>query len=210
MNLTIAITVFDGYQQRLIGPSGGCPLLYVRDEDNDDKKQGLKTEEFFGWLTKNGCFEMPETYVKVKFLLSWFAIDNGQEITESEVCTLQDIYPLCISEEELMKTEDDVRDPRMSIIWNVLRNCFKHIYKASFGVDDDTLNWDGSILDSDDRQKLIYIYEKVKAKFGEKLSKETFIQSINGRLQKRELYELTEQNIEAIVNAVRMVLANVN
>lgn len=39
MNLTIAITVLNDNTHNLIGPYNGCPILYVRDEDNPDKKQ---------------------------------------------------------------------------------------------------------------------------------------------------------------------------
>ena len=44
MNLTTAISIVnDGV---LVGPHKGCPVLYIRDEDNPDQFQALNTKEF--------------------------------------------------------------------------------------------------------------------------------------------------------------------
>ena len=45
MNLTTAISIVnDGV---LVGPNKGCPVLYIRDEDNPDQFQALNTKEFY-------------------------------------------------------------------------------------------------------------------------------------------------------------------
>lgn len=210
MNLTIATTILNEHTGKLIGPQGGCPILYVRNEDNPDVKQGLLTDEFFHYLYKNGCFTEVEDYVHTKFYLSWFYIDGGQEFTDSMVCTLQDIYPLYIKQDELKKVEElDDEDPRMFIIWSVLRDCFNYIYAASFGgaISGEVIGYRGSV-NSSSVSEFVSIYRKLKEKFGAKLSKETFIQSIQGRLQKREKWNLTENNINGVVDTLRNILSN--
>lgn len=210
MNLTIATTILNEHTGKLIGPQGGCPILYVRDEDNPDVKQGLHTDEFFHYLYKNGCFTEVEDYVGTKFCLSWFYIDNGQEMTDSMVCTLQDIYPLYIELQEIRKVEElDDEDPRMFLIWSVLRDCFDYIYNASFGgaISGEMIGYRGSVNTSS-VSEFVSIYRKLKEKFGAKLSKETFIQSVQGRLQKREKWNLTENNINGVVDTLRNILEN--
>lgn len=210
MNLTIATTVLNDNTHNLIGPQGGCPILYVRDEDNPDKRQGLKTDEFFNYLYKNGCFKEVEDYVGTKFYLSWFYIMDGQEMTESDTCTLQDIFPLYIEGTSNFKYVEEIDgDPRMFLLWNILRDCFNHIYKASFDemISGEVIGYRGSV-NTNDINEFVNVYRKVKEKFGTKLSKETFIQSIQGRLQKREKWNLTEKNINAVVNVLRNILVN--
>lgn len=210
MNLTIATTILNDHTGKLIGPRGGCPILYVRDEDNPDVKQGLLSDEFFHYLYKNGCFTEVEDYVGTKFCLSWFYIDNGQEMTDSMVCTLQDIYPLYIELQEIRKVEElDDEDPRMFLIWSVLRDCFDYIYNASFcgAISGEMIGYRGSV-NSSTVSEFVSIYRKLKEKFGAKLSKETFIQSVQGRLQKREKWNLTENNINGVVDTLRNILAN--
>lgn len=210
MNLTIATTILNEHTGKLIGPQGGCPILYVRDEDNPDVKQGLLSDEFFHYLYKNGCFTEVEDYVGTKFCLSWFYIDNGQEMTDSMVCTLQDIYPLYIELQEIRKVEElDDEDPRMFLIWSVLRDCFDYIHNASFGgaISGEMIGYRGSV-NSSTVSEFVSIYRKLKEKFGAKLSKETFIQSVQGRLQKREKWNLTENNINGVVDTLRNILAN--
>lgn len=56
--------------------------------------------------------------------------------------------------------------------------------------------------------KFVNVYRKVKERFRTKLSKDTFIQSIQERLQKREKWNLTEKNINGVVNILRNILEN--
>ena len=50
MNLTTAISIVnDGV---LVGPNKGCPVLYIRDEDNPDQFQALNTKEFYEYIKK--------------------------------------------------------------------------------------------------------------------------------------------------------------
>lgn len=208
MNLTIATTVLNDNTHKLIGPNNGCPILYVRDEDNPDKRQGLKTDEFFNYLYKNGCFKEVEDYVGTKFYLSWFYIMDGQEMTESDTCTLQDIFPLYIEGlSNFMYVEEIDEDPRMFLLWNILRDCFNYIYKASFDemISGEVIGYRGSV-NTNDTDEFVNVYRKVKEKFGTKLSKETFIQSIQGKLQKREKWNLTEKNINGVINTLRNIL----
>lgn len=212
MNLTIATTVLNDNTHKLIGPQGGCPILYVRDEDNPDKRQGLKTDEFFNYLYKNGCFKEVEDYVGTKFYLSWFYIMDGQEMTESDTCTLQDIFPLYIEGlSNFQYVEELDEDPRMFLLWNILRDCFNYIYAVSFGnnISGEVIGYRGSV-NTNETDEFVNVYRKVKEKFGTKLSKETFIQSIQGRLQKREKWNLTEKNITGVINTLRNILVNEN
>lgn len=209
MNLTIAITVLNDNTHKLIGPYNGCPILYVRDEDNPDKKQGLRTDEFFNYLYKNGCFKEVEDYIGTKFYLSWFNIIDGQEFTESDTCTLQDIFPLYIEgfPQNFHYIEELDEDPRAFLVWNILRDCFNYIYKANFdemisGVD---IGYRGSV-NTNNTNEFVNVYRKVKERFGANLSKEKFIQSIQERLQKREKWNLTEKNINGVVNTLRNIL----
>lgn len=208
MNLTIATTVLNDNTHKLIGPRGGCPILYVRDEDNPDKRQGLKTDEFFQYLYRNGCFKEVEDYIGTKFYLSWFYIMDGQELTESDTCTLQDIFPLYIELKDFQYVEEIEEDPRMVILYKILRDCFAYIYKVSFDktLSGEVLSYYGNV--NEQQNQFISIYKELKDKFGTKLSKETFIQSIQGRLQKREKWNLTEKNIEGVINTLRNILAN--
>lgn len=213
MNLTIATTILNEHTGKLIGPQGGCPILYVRDEDNPDVKQGLLSDEFFHYLYKNGCFTEVEDYLGTKFCLSWFYIYGGQEMTDSATYSLQDIYPLYIENfpECFHYVEEIDEDPRMFLIWSVLRDCFDYIYNASFGgaISGEVIGYRGSVNTSS-VSEFVSIYRKVKEKFDTKLSKETFIQSVQGRLQKREKWNLTEKNINGVVNTLRNILSNEN
>lgn len=211
MNLTIATTVLNDNTHKLIGPNNGCPILYVRDEDNPDKRQGLRTDDFFNYLYKNGCFKEVEDYVGTKFYLSWFYIMDGQEMTESDTCTLQDIFPLYIEDfpQGFHYVEELDEDPRMFLLWNILRDCFNYIYKASFDemISGEVIGYRGSV-NTNDTDEFVNVYRKVKEKFGTKLSKETFIQSIQGKLQKREKWNLTEKNINGVISTLRNILEN--
>lgn len=211
MNLTIATTVYNENTYALIGPNNGCPILYVRDEDNPDKRQGLKTDEFFNYLYKKGCFGEVEDYVGTKFYLSWFYIYDGQELTESDTCSLQEIFPLYIENfpEGFHHVEEIDDDPRMYLIWSILRDCFSYIYDASFGgaISGEEIGYRGSV-NSSSVSEFVSIYKKLKEKFGTKLSKETFVQSVQGKLQKREKWNLTEKNIDGVISTLRNILEN--
>ena len=58
----------------------------------------------------------------------------------------------------------------------------------------------------DDLQQIYSVYEKVQNKFGNKLDKFTFIQAVNSKLQKREVYDFTEENIEYVIDYLRNIL----
>ena len=111
MNLTTAISIVnDGV---LVGPNKGCPVLYIRDEDNPDQFQALNTKEFYEYLKKQRIFRDVSSYCKTAFYLSWFYIDdNGEVKTDSASITLQEAYPL-----SKLQYDDTVHD---MYVWNIL------------------------------------------------------------------------------------------
>lgn len=196
MNLTTAISIVnDGL---LIGPNKGCPILYIRDEDNPDQLQALNTKEFYDYLKKQKIFRDVSSYCKTIFYLSWFYIDdNGEVKTDSVSKTLQEVYPLSKLQ------YDDIIVHNM-YVWNILRNGLKYIWDASFPDEEFPMEYSGVL--HDDLQQIHDVYEKVQNKFGDKLDKSTFIQAVNSKLQKRDVYNFTEENIEYVIDYLEEVL----
>lgn len=189
MNLTTAITILnDG---KLIGPRNGCPILYTRDEDNPDMKQAIKTSEFFDYLTKQHIFKDVSSYCSTSFYLSWFYIDNGQEKTDSEIVQLQDINPI---------------SDFPQFVWSCLRAPLKYIWEASFKDKEFPMLYDGNL--EDDKNQIFDVYDAVKEEFGDKLSKDTFIQAVNSWLERREKWNLSTNNIEYLVSYLKELLNN--
>ena len=195
MNLTTAISIVnDGV---LVGPHKGCPVLYIRDEDNPDQFQALNTKEFYEYLKKQRIFRDVSSYCKTAFYLSWFYIDdNGEVKTDSASITLQEAYPL-----SKLQYDDTVHD---MYVWNILRNGLNYIWTASFPNEEFPMEYSGDL--HDDLQQIYSVYEKVQNKFGNKLDKSTFIQAVNSKLQKREVYDFTEENIEYVIDYLRSIL----
>ena len=66
MNLTTAISIVnDGV---LVGPHKGCPILYIKDEDNPDQFQALNTKEFYEYIKKQGYSEMYQAIARLHFI----------------------------------------------------------------------------------------------------------------------------------------------
>lgn len=196
MNLTTAISILnDGL---LIGPNKGCPILYIRDEDDPDQLQALNTKEFYDYLKKQKIFRDVSSYCKTVFYLSWFYIDDNDEVkTDSVSKTLQEVYPLSKLQ------YDDIIVHNM-YVWNILRNGLKYIWDASFPDEEFPMEYSGVL--HDDLQQIHSVYEKVQSKFGDKLNKSTFIQAVNSKLQKRDVYDFTEENIEYVIDYLEQVL----
>lgn len=198
MNLTTAITILN--EKKLVGPSNGCPILYIKDEDNPDQLQALKTEEFFRYLVKNNIFRNVESYCNTSFYLSWFYIDNGRELTNSDMKSLQDIYSL-----DKLKTDENIHN---SLVWTLIREGLKYIWDASFPNEEFTMEFFGSL--TNDIDQIYNIYNKVKEKFLDKLDVSTFIQAVNSKLQKRDKWNLTSENINYVINYLTTILTDKN
>lgn len=197
MNLITAITILN--EGRLLGPNG-CPILYMKDEDNPDQMQALKTEEFFKYLIKNNIFRNVSSYCNTSFYLSWFYMDNGKELTNSDVKSLQDMYSL-----DKLKTNEDIHD---SLVWSIIREGLEYIWGASFPNEDFPMEFFGSL--TNDIDQIYNIYNKVKEKFLDKLDVSTFIQAVNSKLQKREKWNLTSENINYVINYLTTILTDKN
>ena len=89
-------------------------------------------------------------------------------------------------------------------VWNILRNGLNYIWTASFPGEEFPMEYSGDL--HDDLQQIYGVYEKVQSKFGDKLDKSTFIQAVNSKLQKREVYDFTEENIEYVIDYLRNIL----
>ena len=122
---------------------------------------------------------------------------DGDEIkTDSASITLQEAYPL-----SKLYYDDVVHD---MYVWNILRHGLKYIWDASFPDQEFPMEYSGDL--HDDLQQIYTVYEKVQDKFKDKLDKSTFIQAVNSKLQKREMYDFTEENIEYIIDYLRNIL----
>lgn len=195
MNLTTAISIMsDGV---LVGPNKGCPILYIRDEDDPDQLQALYTKEFYEYLKKQGIFKDILSYCKTTIYLSWFYVDdNGEVKTDGMSKSLQEVYPI-----SKLQHDDIVHD---MYVWDILRNGLQYIWDASFLNQEFPMEYTGDL--HDDLQQIYNVYEKVQDKFKDKLDKSTFIQAVNSKLQKREVYDFTEENIEYVIDYLRNIL----
>jgi len=196
MNLTVAITVKDS-NGNLIGPGNGCPILYLRgsDDANDDAYTALVTPEFFSYLFQNKCFADVGNYVGTRIYVSYYA-------TEDEVKYIN--TPLQAAWTFDYLRENANRCPALA--WVPTYHALKYIWDASFEGTEIPLSYDGDLSEDSTMQEVISLYDKVKEKFGTKLTKETFIQSINSWLQRREMFDLSEHNIAYIVEQLEMIL----
>lgn len=197
MNLTVAITI-QNKDGKLIGPNNGCPILYLRgsDDSNDDAYNALVTDEFFKYMLKNKCFSDVTSYTNTSIYVSYYEKEDQVRYIKT---TLQDAWTF-----DYLK-ENENRLP--SLAWNCLTSALAYIWRASFGVDEEIpLSYDGDLNASESINEVIQTYNKVKEKFGNKLSKDTFVQSVNSWLQRREKYNLTEHNISYIVEQLKDIL----
>lgn len=197
MNLTVAITIQNKYG-KLIGPNDGCPILYLRgsDDSNDDAYNALVTDEFFKYMLKNKCFSDISSYIDTKIYVSYYETEDQVKYIKT---TLQDAWTF-----DYLKEYGN----KMPILaWTCISDALKYIWKASFGLDEDIpLSYEGDLTDQTSINEILEVYNKVKEKYKEKLSKETFIQSINSWLQRRGNFNLTEYNIEYIVEQLTEIL----
>lgn len=194
MNLITAITI--NSNGKLIGPKNGCPILYIKDEDNPDEFQSLKTSELLDYIKKNMVFSDVTNYCNTIFYLSWFYDDNGKELTNSDSKTLQEIYPLT-----LLSSYNEIHD---NLVWQILREGLEYIWGASFPNVEFPMDSIGNL--QDDINQIYNIYNKVKEKFLDKLDVSTFIQAVNSKLQKREKWNLTSKNINYVINYLTTIL----
>lgn len=196
MNLTVAITV-QNKDGTLIGPSNGCPILYLRgsNDSNDDAYNAIVSEEFFNYLLKNKCFSDVTSYTSTKIYVSYYATENEVKYINT---TLQDAWTF-----DYLNLDNDKLS---SLAWVCAYNALKYIWDASFDGIEFPLSYDGNLNDSSSISEVIEAYSKVKEKFGDKLTKDTFIQSINSWLQRREKFNLTDFNIQYIVNKITEIL----
>ncbi len=196
MNLTVAITI-QGTDGKLIGPNNGCPILYVRGtDDNDDAYNALTSEEFFEYLLKNKCFNSLDEYTNTKIYASWY---TDEENTRSMNTTLQDAWPF-----DYLHEYDD----KLPVLaWTSLYKGLKYLFELSrpdlkMENPEDIDNIENSI------PFVSNIYNKIKEKYQEKLSVDTFIQGINSYLQQRQEFSLSEYNINYIVEKLTNILKN--
>lgn len=196
MNLTVAITI-QGSNGQLIGPSNGCPILYLRgsDDPNDDAYNALTSDEFYSYLLQNKCFANVGNYTDTKIYVSYYATEDEVKYINT---TLQDAWTF-----DYLK-ESGNRLPALS--WVPTYNALKYIWDASFPSTGFPVSYDGDLNEPTSINEIIEVYNKVKEKFSIKLTKNTFIQSINSWLQRREKFNLTEHNISYIIEQITEIL----
>lgn len=196
MNLTVAITVKDP-NGNLIGPSNGCPILYLRgsDDSNDDAYNALVTKEFFDYLYKKNCFANVGIYTGTRIYISYYATEDEVRYINT---ALQDAWTY-----DYLRENDNACP---SLAWVPTYHALKYIWDASFEGEDIPLSYDGDLIDTSTTEEILSLYSKVKEKFSSKLTKETFIQSVNSWLQRREMFDLSEHNIAYIVEQLEEIL----
>lgn len=204
MNYTQAITTYTE-REGLVGKNSGCPILYVRDEDNLDVVAPIKTYEFFEWLKKYHVVDHPQAYCNTAFYMTWFATDdnNGEDHSYNGIYKLQDVWTLedmCSNSEYLIMSSGE------QIAWVLMQMGLNYIYEASFGVKIDT-TYSSTIEDK--REKIRDTYHQIKSKYGSKVTKETFIQAVRGYLQRTKEFPFTVnlKNVNYITDKLTDVLS---
>lgn len=199
MNLTTAITIQCNNIQ--IGPNNGCPILYVYDSENpnEDAYNALVKEEFFDYLMKNNCFYNITNYLNTHIRVSYYTKEDEVKYINT---TLQDVWTF-----DFLK-ENDNKVPNLA--WTFLYPALYHIWNASFPNEKNCpLTYDGDLNTPESYNQVVALYNKLVDKFGDKLNRETFIQSVRSYLQRKDNTtnaKLTDHNITYIVDELRDIV----
>lgn len=197
-NLTVAITV--QCKDKVIGPNNGCPILYVynSEDPNDDAYNALVNDEFFEYLEKNNCFANINNYLNTYIRVSYYTKEEEVRYINT---TLQDAW-----------TFDYLRNNKNKVptlAWTCIYNAILYIWTASFKDKNFPLAYGGDVSTPESYNEIVNVYNALLDKFGDKLNRETFIQSVRSWLQRREMKELSnlsEHNISYIEEEIRDII----
>lgn len=200
MNLTIAITIQRNDIQ--IGPNNGCPILYVYDSEdlNNEANYALTEEEFFNYLMKNNCFYNITNYLNTYIRVSYYTKEDEVKYINT---SLQDVWTF-----DFLK-ENGNKAPNLA--WTFLYPALYYIWNASFPNEEKNcpLTYDGDLNTPESYNQIVAFYNKLLDKFGDKLNRETFIQSVRSYLQRKDSTsnpKLTDHNITYIVDKLRDIV----
>ncbi|MCH5167514.1 MAG: hypothetical protein J1F35_06415 [Erysipelotrichales bacterium] len=180
MHVFCALNIFDG-QNKLINRNN-CPLMYIWDSSKD-LIESIRDKEFLNWVEDNMSFNFFENYLYGYIVGFSYKKDKYSEKEYDEInIKIQELYPL------------EVLDNFSN---NIILSIMKNLYKMAF-KDDNVKNL--NILD---------IYNHLKNKYKDKISKETIIQAVRSQIQTNEKYnKLSYNNQEFLINKLKEILNN--
>ena len=163
----------------------GRPIMFIWN-GIDDLKTSLSSEEFYTYLNEKNYFSNVENYAKGVIKSFTYLNENDEELYNDVDLIIQNIFPLNEYKSILEKYLSDL----MFILWH-------KVFKKDFI----------ETLDMTPTEEILYMYDSIIEKYGDRVSIDTIIQAIRSEIQTNEKYkELNSLNQESLLEYLKTII----
>lgn len=167
----------------------GIPIMFYWDGEEDIFDALKNNEDLISWMKSQKLFE--DNYTNSKIALFYFTEDeNGEEQINTYHSPIQDLWNMKLINEKELGTNDFI-----------IADMFDHLYiktfNNSYGLRKRLLDFPDSISN---------VYDMIKARYGERVSKETIIQACRAFIQNQNEHcwsKLSQENLDYVINEIR-------
>ena len=167
----------------------GIPIMFYWDGEEDIFDALKNNEDLISWMKSQKLFE--DNYTTSKIALFYFTEDeNGEEKINTYHSPIQDLWNMELINEKELGTNDFI-----------IADMFDHLYiktfNNSYGLRKRLLDFPESISN---------VYDMIKARYGERVSKETIIQACRAFIQNQGEHcwnKLSQENLDYVINEIR-------